>query len=483
MRLSYRLSLSFLAVAALAALLSFALVQRSSEALFRSFMFSGDSAKAAVYADLLGEYYRTEGSWVGAQRFLEDFPRLFSDVGDAVLHGGRGQQDTPAHAPTSLTALLSDRIVIVNASGIIVADTADQLTGTAHPWTHISHGAPVVVDSASVGTVLVGSMIDSALTGVSERFLSDITRTLAFSTGIAAALALLLGVILARRVTNPLARLAQAARNVTDGKEFAPLSERGESEIAELSRSFNEMVSEIKRLDAAKRQVIADSAHELRTPVTLIRGMIEGMIDGVYPIDDATLASVHEETLRLSRLIDTLRELEVIESGELRIEPEPIELNDAVGRAANLFAPAADKKGVSLVREPDRAVPCFAMVDRLRIGEVLYNLLSNALKYAPSGGTIRVTVRAHDSMTVGFSIEDSGPGIAESERERVFERFYRVDKSRSADSGGRGLGLAIAKEIVKAHGGAIVAGSSPLGGALLTVTLPRAAPKAAEARN
>lgn len=464
MKLKFRLTLAFLAVAALGALLSFFLVQRSSEALFRSFVFSGDSAKANVYAGLLGEYYRTEGSWKDSQRFVEELPNLFSDMVNVKMH----------YTTSTFRDLLSDRVVIVNAQGVIVADTANQLIGTVHPRSHIAHGSVVFVDSKSVGTVLVGSMIDSALTGVSGRYLVDITRSLAFSTSISAFLALLLGLLFASRITKPLANLAHATRSVMNGKVLIPLAETGDDEIAALSRSFNEMTAEVRRLDDARKQVIADSAHELRTPVTLIRGMIEGMIDGVYPLDATTLKSVHEETLRLSRLIDTLRELEVIDSGKLKLDMTSVNVHEMLTKAMTLFAPSATQKSISLILEECDAAVSDAWGDQFRLDEVLYNILSNAMKYTPAGGTIRIRELKSDMKTVGFSVGDSGPGIVVAERERVFERFYRVDKSRSTESGGQGLGLAIASEIVKAHGGSIEVGSSDMGGALFTVSLPRA---------
>jgi signal transduction histidine kinase len=467
------MSLSFLAVAALGAILSFFLVKGSSEALFRSFVFSGDSAKAKVYAGLLGDYYRTEGSWADAQGFIEGFPRLFSDMVNSRMHGVQGTRAMPQYTPTSFVDLLSDRVVVVDSNGVVVADTARQLIGTLHPWTHISHGIPVVADEKREGTVLVGSMIDSALSGVSERYLLDVSRSLAFSTGIAAFLALLLGILFAARITKPLAKLAQATRTVMSGTAFVPLSEGGNDEIAELSRSFNKMTSEIRRLDEAKKQVIADSAHELRTPVTLIRGMIEGMIDGVYPLDAATLKSVHEETLRLSRLIDTLRELEVIESGALKIDKASVNLREMTEKARALFSPSADEKSITLVLERCGTVPYEVMGDQFRLDEVLYNVLSNAIKYTPNGGTVVIRELNDDERLVGFSVGDSGPGIAVDERSRVFERFYRTDKSRSSESGGRGLGLAIAHEIVKAHDGSIEIGSSAFGGAEFTILLPR----------
>lgn len=475
MKLKYRLSFAFVAVVALGAVMMFFLVQRTSEAAFRSYVFSGDSAKARVYASLAGEYYRDALSWSDAQGFLRDLPLR--------LQGSTG---------STFRDLLADRIVIVDANGIIVADTAGQLVGTVHPHRHIAHGMPVIVDSRQEGTVLVGSMIDSALTGESARYLAGITASLALSTALSVCGAILLGVLLATRMTRPLASLAMAAKAVASGTAVILPPGKGDDEIADLSRSFRAMVESIKKLDAAKRQVVADSAHELRTPVTLIRGLIEGMMDGVYPLEMGTLASVHEETIRLSRLIDTLRELEIIESGELRLEQNGVPLGEMLERAAVLFAPQAAEKSIRILLLPSGDTESFARGDRVRLDEVLYNLVSNAIKYTPPGGTVLLGrfagegaspgegfspgdgIASGQSDRCGFSVEDSGPGIAENERTRIFERFYRIDKSRATDSGGRGLGLAIAAEIIKAHGGSITVGVSSLGGARFSVMLPRA---------
>jgi signal transduction histidine kinase len=316
-------------------------------------------------------------------------------------------------------------------------------------------------------------MIDSSLTGVAERYLKSITIALVFSTVVSALLAILLGILFAARITRPLASLARAAKAVTSGSAEPVVPVRGDDEIADLAASFNEMTAELRRLDAAKKRVIADAAHELRTPVTLIQGTVEGMLDGIFPTDEENLNSVHEETIRLSRLIDTLRELEVIESGELRLANEKVDLREMMRKAVALFAAAASEKQVSIAFERLEIPAPTVDGDSMRLAEVLYNLLSNALKYVPVSGAVRVVEETGDASIARFRVDDSGPGIPPGERELVFERFYRIDKSRSTSSGGRGLGLAIASEIVKAHGGTIIAGQSNLGGASFTVSIPR----------
>lgn len=472
MKLKYKLSILFLLVISLTTLTTLVLVQRSTEIMFRSFVYEGDAEKARSYAAILAEYRLKQGSWDGIQAFIEELPDLVSRLIDEEIYGEDSWIPIAGYPAGSLRPLLTDRVVVVDERGVIVADSANVIRGTMHPFRHLEHGIPVLVESERKGTVLVGSMIDTSLAGDDERFLDSVIHSLSWSTGVSAAIALVLGLIFAARITRPIGALASAARNLASGGSSAPVPVTGHDELSELSGSFNEMTAEIRRLDAAKKQVIADSAHELRTPVTLIQGMIEGMIDGVFPRDIQTLQSVHEETVRLSRLIDTLRELEIIESGELTLSFEGVDLREAIRKASSLFGPAAAVQDIQLVAEDDGHKASVARGDSLRLGEVLYNLIANAIKHTPGGGTVRLRECQAGDGFVSFSVDDSGPGIAPEERDRVFARFYRIDKSRAAATGGRGLGLAIASEIVKAHGGSIVVTDSDLGGASFIVRLP-----------
>jgi len=471
-RLKYRLSLLFIVVIAVAAAASLILVRRSTESMFRSFVFSGDSRKAKAYATILSDYYAANGSWGEAQGFLIEMPRLLTETIDTMIRGQGSWPSMMGNPAPTLRSLIEDRVVVADSRGIIVADTANQIVGSVHPVWHLDHGVPVINNFQRTGTVLVGSMIDSSLSGVDERFLESVTRSIIWSTAAAAFIALSVGLVFTSRITRPLGVLAQAARRVASGDLSEPVSVVGRDEVADLSSSFNEMTAELRRLDAAKKQVIADSAHELRTPLTLIQGIVEGMMDGVFPRDDMTLESVYEETKRLSRLIDTLRELEIIESGELELVREGVDLREAIQKALMLFTPGATAKSITLSLESEESPPPIVSGDYVRLGEVIYNLVSNAIKYTPEGGAVVVREHAILVDSVVFSVEDSGPGIELAERARIFERFYRIDKSRASETGGRGLGLAIAAEIIKAHKGSISVGDSNLGGACFTVTLP-----------
>jgi signal transduction histidine kinase len=480
MRLKARLSLFFCSVILVGSVASLLLVRLTTENLFRSFVFSGDAEKARIYATILGDFYSANRGWDRAQAFLSEIPaQAFLTLDKGIR--GEGEGTAGASYPyETIRSLLADRIAVADSLGVIVADTSGKLLGTAHPAMHLAHGFPIMADFKRVGTVLVGSMVDSSLTGINERFLASVSASILWATMGAGLIALCLGLIFAGRLTGPLAKLNAAARRVAAGDLSASVAIRGDDEIAELSASFNAMTDELKGLEEAKKRIIADAAHELRTPVTLIQGTVEAMIDGVYPLDIATLKSMHEETIRLSRLIDSLRELETIESGELELDLEETDAREIARSAVALFAAQASAKGIELSVEGPGSGRVPLVADRLRLGEVVYNLISNAIKYSPEAGRVRVSVRA-DPIPIGgagrrsdvrIAVDDSGPGIPLEERGRIFERFYRIDRSRAQDSGGRGLGLAIANEIVKAHAGRIEVGDSDLGGASFIVRVP-----------
>lgn len=472
MRLRFRLPLYFFLVIALGALSSYLLVRRSAEDAFRSYVFEGDAAKARVYAVILSEFLVGRTGWGGAQGFLADLPRLAYRMVDERIHGPASDAPIAAHPYETIRTLVADRIVVADVEGRIVADTAGLLLETLHPAAHLEHGVPVMVDFERRGTVLVGSMVDSSLSGVEEDFLGSVGTAQLAASAAAGGFALVLGLLLAATVARPLASLNAAVRKVASGELGAKVEIGGGDEIAELSVSFNAMSHELARLDEARRRVIADAAHELRTPVALIRGTIEAMLDGIYPLDRSTLASVHEETLRLARIIDTLRELESLDSGTMELGIEEVDTREILRQASALCAPAASDKGLELRLEGGTEPPAIVRADPARLVEVVLNLVSNAIRYVPEGGLIRLAAAPDGKGWCLVSVDDSGPGIPVEERRRVFERFHRLDPSRSAMNGGRGLGLAIAYEIAKAHGGSIYVEDSELGGARFVLRLP-----------
>lgn len=262
-----------------------------------------------------------------------------------------------------------------------------------------------------------------------------------------------------RRLSMPLDEMLAASHQVAEGEYSVRVEEKGPPEMRSLARGFNSMAARLQTSHEQRRNLLADISHELRTPLTVIQGNVEGMLDGLYPVEEGKLRSILEEAQVLSRLVDDLRTLSLAESGALQLRREPVDLAALVHETASVFRPRALAAGIQLQVDAASAAPLEA--DPARIREVLSNLLTNALHYTPAGGRIRLH---YDGGTI--SVEDDGPGIAAADLPHVFERFYKA-----GDSGGMGLGLSIAKYLVEAHGGEIRAESTPGRGTKISFTL------------
>ncbi len=270
-----------------------------------------------------------------------------------------------------------------------------------------------------------------------------------------------------RRVAAPVEDLMAALGQIADGSYSTRVQERGPREVRPLTRAFNAMAERLERQEAQRRSLLMDISHELRTPLAVLQGTLEGMLDGVYPRDDAHLALILEETQVLARLIEDLRTLTLAESLELKLARAPTDLAEVAKDALASFRAQAESAGVTLGLEAEPGLPP-AEVDPERIRQVLNNLLSNALRYTPKGGTVWVRCSAGAAPgQVALSVEDTGTGIQAEDLPHVFDRFYK-----SKDSRGTGLGLAIAKSLVTAHGGEISAESTAGQGTTIHVTLP-----------
>ncbi len=270
-----------------------------------------------------------------------------------------------------------------------------------------------------------------------------------------------------RRLAGPVGDVMEAADRVAGGDYSARVEERGPREMRRLARSFNAMTERLRTAEEQRRNLLADVAHELRTPLSVIQGAAEGMLDGVHPPDEDHLRPVLEETRVMSRLLDDLQTLSTAEAGVLRLHREAVEPERVVEDAAAAFRTRARAAGVSLEARVAPGLPELD-VDAVRIGEVLANLLANAVDHTPSGGSVVVSAEP-DGEGVAFSVEDTGGGIPPEALPHVFDRFVKA-----AGSGGAGLGLAIARSLVTAHGGEISAASEPGRGTTMRFVLPLA---------
>jgi two-component system sensor histidine kinase BaeS len=271
--------------------------------------------------------------------------------------------------------------------------------------------------------------------------------------------------------------MADGARRIAAGHYEARVPEAGRDELAVLGRAFNEMAASLQTAERRRQELVSDVAHEFRTPLATLKGYVEGMADGTLPRDAATLRILAEETRRLSRLVEDLSKVSRAEERQLDLRLSTTETRTLVESAIRAAERAFAEKGVALDLRPGRA-PAPLLVDPDRIAEVLGNLLANALRHTPPGGRVEVGW-SHVGDGVEISVADTGEGIAPEHVERIFERFYRVDRARARASGGSGIGLTIARAIVEAHGGRIWAASrGPGHGARLVVRLPLARARA-----
>jgi signal transduction histidine kinase len=268
-----------------------------------------------------------------------------------------------------------------------------------------------------------------------------------------------------RRMTRPMSNLIDAARRIESGDYSTRVPEWGSADIRSVARAFNSMSARLKTIDQQRRTFMADVTHELRTPLSVIRGQAEAIADGVYPADPAHLAPILDATQTLERLVEDLRTLALTDTGSLVLNKEPTELGALVKDAVDSFQSKAEAAGVSLAAEAPDGLPAVD-VDPARIRQVIGNLLSNAVRHTPSGGSVRLTTEASgDRVTV--AVKDTGEGIPSDLLPRVFERFVK-----GSDSSGSGLGLAIAHDIAAAHGGRLEIESKPGQGTTVRLTLP-----------
>jgi two-component system sensor histidine kinase BaeS len=276
-------------------------------------------------------------------------------------------------------------------------------------------------------------------------------------------------IVIAQHTLGPLRTLRAAAETVASGDLSARVPERGAEELASLARAFNLMAGRLEQQDRLKRDLTNDVAHELRTPITNLRCHLEAIVDGVVRVDAETIGALGADVRQLERLVEDLGLLAQADAGQLRLTPEHVALSTVVTEIARDLAPRLAIAGITLDR--DVAADAHVCVDRIRLRQILANLLDNAIAHTPSGGRIVVAARANGAGAV-VEVRDTGEGIAPEHLPHLFDRFYRADPSRSRRTGGAGLGLAIAKHLVTASHGTIAVASEPGRGAVFTVKLP-----------
>jgi len=391
---------------------------------------------------VLANYYNLQESWEGIQPVVEHL---------ATLHGGR--------------------IVLTDNNGTVIADSQEELLGE-----HYSPDLPGIRLSlpggkSAPGIVYISPESSAEPSLSSLELLSLSLRNFLLWGGLAAiVIALVLTLGLSRRILSPIHTLTQAARLLGQGdfSQRAQVDDRGE--VGELARTFNSMASQLERTQQLRHNLTVDIAHELRTPLSNVRGYLEAIRDGVVKPDATTIQLLSEETSLLSRLLDDLQELSLAEAGELKLTLRPEDIGELINQVTVAIQPQAAAQGISISTDIAHKLPP-VNIDAHRITQVLHNLLKNAVVHTPEGGAITITARQQGDR-IEVAVADTGEGIPAEDLPNIFERFYRVDKSRSRATGGSGLGLTIAKYLVEAHGGKIEVQSELGKGSRFSFTLP-----------
>ncbi|NJN67138.1 MAG: HAMP domain-containing protein [Chloroflexaceae bacterium] len=419
---------------------------------FGRFAIQFPQSRVALY---LADYYEQHGSWEGVEALFQalpnpnpwDEPPPPAETDDDVL--------MPPPPPPRHETL---RFILADARGIIVYHSAGRHLGELLSRREQAVAKPIQVTDRTVGYLIMTNPGRMDLPSIALPFLANINQTLFQAGLVAGGLGVLLGLVIARGVSSPLSHLEVAAQHISQGRLDRRVPVRGTREVASLAQAFNEMAANLQQVRQNQRNMIADIAHELRTPLSVLQGNLQAILEDVYPLEKSEIATLYDETLVLGRLVNDLHELSRAEAGQLSLNIQPCDLTAVIERSTAVFGDLAAEKAIDLrATLPERVPHVLADPDRLQ--QVVHNFLSNALRFTPSGGTVDLLVEpqegAREHPMLRVSVMDNGAGIAPQHLPYVFDRFWRADTSRSRDLGGSGLGLAIARQLVEAMGGTI----------------------------
>lgn len=478
----HKLFFAMLTAAGLAVISSLAIMHWSLNRGFHRYVATMEKTALSRLAVRLEEEYRREGSWDSLRRdprrwrhlvvtalpLEEPPPRDGAPPGEpppAGLHPGlpRGAKPPPDLLPPHLARQFDERLYLLDAGKRVVVSRFQLPPGCE--LTPLRQGGAVV---GYLGILPRPRFSDSP----QNRFLKEQQLAFALTAGVVVLLAAGLSLASATRLVRPVRELARATHQLAAGTYSVRVPMSSRDELGQLAGDFNSLARILEANEQARRQWVADISHELRTPLAILRGEIEALLDGIRQPSPQTIQSLHGEILRLGRLVDDLYQLSLHDLGALSYRKVRLDLAEVLDEAAALFRPEFGVRGISLVEEIGAEEGAILPGDPERLRQLFSNLLDNALKYTDPGGTLLLRLeRRPDALVVDF--QDSAPGVPDAALEKLFDRLYRVDGSRSRSSGGAGLGLAICRTIVEAHGGSIAARHSPRGGLWVRIEFPR----------
>jgi two-component system OmpR family sensor kinase/two-component system sensor histidine kinase BaeS len=440
-RLWVRLTLAFalvvlIGIGAVALLTDFAIGRE-----FRDFIARNEaSLQSSNLALRLVAYFEAHQNWDGVDQTITQF---VSQRGHNF--GPPGSGPGPERA--------GPQLLVADATGRIVYDNYSRRLDDSLSFAERKLAAELQSGPTTIGYLaLLPGPIES-LRPEERSFIDNSRQSLVIAALLAGGVATVLGVAFSRSLAQPLNRLAVAARAIAANDLTQRVKPGGTAEVVAVGHAFNDMAASLQQAEELRRNMVADVAHELRTPLSVLQGNLSGLLDGVFPLEMAEVARLYDETRLLNRLVDDLRELAQAEAGQLRLDLRPLNVSDVIGSTVDAFSAAAAEQQVELSGDAASDLP-LVQADAERVAQVLRNLLSNALRHTPPGGLISVAASSQPGG-VEVSVSDTGEGIAAEDLPHVFDRFWRSDKSRARETGGSGLGLAIARRLIEAQGGRI----------------------------
>jgi signal transduction histidine kinase len=456
-RLQFRLIIAFVLVILVTTVTTSFFFARSSWDAIQRYEDANNKIRTDRIESLVSRYYFVNRSWEGVQPLIEQ-----------------------------LSTMDEDRIIITDAKNMVVADSQNNLVGKVYqtsvegvplymafinipsPFSQSFNPSGLIPDTSSLfGTLYVNHQGPSIL---AIYLSSDINRFILWGGLMAIAIALIITWVISRRITSPLRTLTVSASRLGKGDFSQRVPVKSRDEVGQLATTFNSMAGDLERIEKLRRDMVADVAHELRTPLSNVAGYLEAIRDDVVKPDTATIASLSEEVELLSRLVDDLQELALADAGELKLVRQPEDLSQLIEQSVKAIQVKVANKGLETSTDVSPGLPP-VNIDYYRVSQVLRNLLENALKHTNDGGKIVISAQRIDNV-IKVSVADTGEGIPAEDLPNMFERFYRVDKSRARNGGGSGLGLTIAKRLVEAHGGTIGVQSELGKGSCFFFTLP-----------
>ena len=440
-KLQFRLLLGFTLVifVTIGAVLFF--VNQATKDEIQRFSEQVDNSRALRMQSELTRIYFINRNWEGIQPLIEQWSNLYDQ-----------------------------RIILTDTEGIVIADSQGKLSGEYKsdlPGRVISFP----FQREGFGTLYIIPKTSSELSFESFQLLfSSIGRYFLWGGLIAIIIALLLTYFFSRRILSPVRALTQATNRLGSGDFSQRVDVYGNTEFDQLGKTFNTMADNLGRAEELRKNMVADIAHELRNPLANIKGYLEAAQDGLIETNEDTIRKLDEEATLLTRLVDDLQELSLAEAGELKLNIEPSDIKKIIDTTVQIMQTKASQKGVSLSFSLSNDLPEIS-IDTQRISQVLHNLIENAITATPSGGIVSISAQQREDY-IEIRVVDNGEGIPANDLDKIFERLYRVDKSRARATGGSGLGLTIAKRLIEAHGGKIRVESEPGKGSCFIFILP-----------